>query len=202
MDTASPFALLLADRLAGLQRRLLPAGKNRLSWRKTGKNANAAVMRIYLINLARRPDRLAAMAAQAQGLELRLERVEALDAADAEAGLDAWFEPGGPLGEIPRGDKACLLSHRRAWELFAESGEAHAAFRFRNLRRPQAGLFHLRAHRIYFGLDGVKALGRQHLFFDRHDVLLDDGAHGVELGRELFRLRKIHGAKVAEARVC
>ena len=86
-------------------------------------------MRIYLINLARRPDRLAAMAAQARALELGLERVEALDAASTEAGsVDAWFEPGGPLGEIPRGDKACLLSHRRAWELFAASGKAHAVF--------------------------------------------------------------------------
>ena len=35
---------------------------------------------------------------------------------------------GGPLGEIPRGDKACLLSHRQAWELFAASGDAHAVF--------------------------------------------------------------------------
>jgi len=86
-------------------------------------------MRIYLINLARRPDRLAAMAAQAAPLGLALERVEALDAAGAPAGaVDAWFQLGGPLGEIPRGDKACLLSHRAAWELFAASGEAHAVF--------------------------------------------------------------------------
>jgi glycosyl transferase family 25 len=103
-------------------------------WRKTGKNANAAVMRIYLINLARRPDRLAAMTAQAGRLGLSLERVEACDAASTpSASLDRWFAPtdvkgGGPLGEIPRGDKACLLSHRAAWELFLASGDAHAVF--------------------------------------------------------------------------
>ena len=86
-------------------------------------------MRIYLINLARRPDRLAAMTAQAGALGLVLDRVEALDGASAETGmLDRWFESGGPLGEIPRGDKACLLSHRRAWEGFIASGEAHAVF--------------------------------------------------------------------------
>jgi glycosyl transferase family 25 len=42
--------------------------------------------------------------------------------------LDRWFEDGGPLGEIPRGDKACLLSHRLAWEKFLAGGEAHAVF--------------------------------------------------------------------------
>ncbi len=86
-------------------------------------------MHIYLVNLARRPDRLKAMAARAQKLGLTLERVEALDAAATEpAALDPWFEDAGPLGEIPRGDKACLLSHRRAWERFLATGESHAAF--------------------------------------------------------------------------
>lgn len=84
-------------------------------------------MRIYLINLARRPDRLAAMTAEAAGLPLT--RVEALDAASAEAaGIDRWFAARGPLGEIPRGDKCCLLSHRNAWEMFVASGDAHAVF--------------------------------------------------------------------------
>ena len=86
-------------------------------------------MQIYLINLARRPDRLKAMTAQAQRLGLALERVEALDARAVEPGmLEPWFEDGGPLGEIPRGDKACLLSHRRAWERFLATGAAHAVF--------------------------------------------------------------------------
>jgi glycosyl transferase family 25 len=86
-------------------------------------------MRIYLINLARRPDRLGAMTAQAARLGLALERVDALDAqgADPDA-VGRWFQEGGPLGEIPRGDKACLLSHRAAWEQFAAGGEAHAVF--------------------------------------------------------------------------
>jgi glycosyl transferase family 25 len=86
-------------------------------------------MRLYVINLARRPDRLAATLRQAAPLGLSLERAEAVDAAREPAGaLDRWFEAGGPLGEIPRGDKACLLSHRGAWEMFAASGDAHAVF--------------------------------------------------------------------------
>ncbi len=86
-------------------------------------------MRLYLINLARRPDRLAATLRQAAPLGLSLERVEAVDAAREDAStVDCWFQQGGPLGEIPRGDKACLLSHRRAWELFLAGGDAHAVF--------------------------------------------------------------------------
>lgn len=86
-------------------------------------------MRRYLINLARRPDRLAVMQARATALGLTLDRIVAVDATHADpALLDRWFAPSGPLGEIPAGDKACLLSHRTAWQQFVDSDEAHAVF--------------------------------------------------------------------------
>lgn len=86
-------------------------------------------MRIYLINLDRRKDRLDTMAEQAGALGLALDRIAALDAGTADpAQVNRWFAIGGPLGEIPAGDKACLLSHRAAWEQFIASGEAHAVF--------------------------------------------------------------------------
>lgn len=85
-------------------------------------------MDIYLINLARRPDRLAVMASQAEKLGLSLTRRNARDAKDESDGtLERWFQPGGPLGEIPRGDKCCSLSHRDAWQALLDSGADHAA---------------------------------------------------------------------------
>lgn len=86
-------------------------------------------MRIYLINLARRPDRLAAMIRQTVPLGLSLERIEAVDARNEEPGkVNRWFSKSGPLGEIPMGDKACLVSHRQGWEMFLASGDRHAVF--------------------------------------------------------------------------
>jgi len=85
-------------------------------------------MRIYLINLARRPDRLAAMLRQSAPLGLSLERVDAVDGARESLEHSSWFADGGPLGEIPKGDKACLLSHRQAWELFLAGTDRHAVF--------------------------------------------------------------------------
>lgn len=95
-------------------------------------------MRIYLINLGRRPDRLAAMQGRAAGLGLGLTRIAALDAAAQPGAADPWFETGGPLGEIPRGDKACLVSHRMAWGEFVASGEAHAVFLEDDVRLSQS----------------------------------------------------------------
>jgi glycosyl transferase, family 25 len=83
-------------------------------------------MDIYLINLARRPDRLAAMEKQARRLGLFLTRLDAVDAKGLPD-VDQWFQVNGPLGEIPRGDKCCFLSHRAAWARLAASGADYAA---------------------------------------------------------------------------
>ena len=85
-------------------------------------------MQIFLINLARRPDRLAAMTcASSNGLVFSFARAEAItDAARApdNEGMDLLLALlDGPLGEIPKGDKCCALSHRLAWEAFLRTGE-------------------------------------------------------------------------------
>ena len=82
-------------------------------------------MRIYLINLDRRPDRLDAMEAQARHLGLDVTRIAAVDARTAEPAN--VFAANGPLGEIPRGDQCCTLSHVKAWQAFWDSGDSHAA---------------------------------------------------------------------------
>ncbi|HEY5346698.1 MAG TPA: glycosyltransferase family 25 protein, partial [Rhizomicrobium sp.] len=72
-------------------------------------------MRSYLINLSRRTDRLAAMTAQFAALGLAFTRVEAVDARGTpDSAIEKWFTATGPLGLLPKGDKCCTLSHRRA----------------------------------------------------------------------------------------
>jgi glycosyl transferase family 25 len=91
------------------------------------RNDNAGGMDIYLINLDRRTDRLAAMTAEAGRAGLSLIRLAALDAADPEdAARAGWFAASGPLGPLPRGDRCCTLSHRLAWQALVESGASHA----------------------------------------------------------------------------
>ncbi len=77
---------------------------------------------IYVINLDRRPDRLAETARQLDGLGLRWQRIVATDAAamaptaGALIGGKTWFGAGPSLGEI-----SCANSHRNAWQTFLRS---------------------------------------------------------------------------------
>ena len=146
-------------------------------------------MRIYLINLERRPDRRAAMAAKARALGLELERVAALDAAVCDRNMVAqWFMAGGPLGEIPLGDKACLLSHRAAWNLFLASGEAHGAFLEDDVRLAQAAR-HLLADGGWIP-DGIMAVKLEHYGPLGQRVLVSD-LRGVEMQGQNFQLGRM-----------
>jgi glycosyl transferase family 25 len=87
------------------------------------------IMKIFVINLARRRDRRAAMAAQLLSLKLPFEVVAALDAAAVSQGWIArHFTAKGPLGQLSRGDQCCSLSHRKAWFTFLANGAPYAAF--------------------------------------------------------------------------
>jgi glycosyl transferase, family 25 len=149
-------------------------------------------MRVFLINLARRPDRLKTMTVAAAGLELRFTRVEALDARMTGSLADI-FAPGGPLGEIPRGDKACLISHRMAWEQFAASGDTHAAFLEDDVvLSPSAARFLKDAHWIPKGIDVVKL---EHYGPEGQSVLLSD-FRDVGGG---FRIARMHSRHTGAA---
>ena len=83
-------------------------------------------MQTYLINLARRPDRLLKMSKQLSDLAMPVQFVSAIDARNMpDAVADRSFASDGPLGPIPKGDKCCTLSHMRAWSMFLSTGDSH-----------------------------------------------------------------------------
>jgi glycosyl transferase family 25 len=85
-------------------------------------------MRIFVINLARRPDRMALMAAQLERLGLAYERFDAVDAKSADpVALSAPFATRGAMAELTPGDKACTTSHMHLWRRIAAGSESHAA---------------------------------------------------------------------------
>ncbi|MDI4666561.1 glycosyltransferase family 25 protein [Xanthobacter autotrophicus] len=74
-------------------------------------------MLVLLINLARRPDRLAFVRSQFDALGVAFERIDAVDGKVEDVG------PGTAL--ISPVERACALSHRKAWTRFLASGESH-----------------------------------------------------------------------------
>jgi len=151
-------------------------------------------MDIYLINLARRPDRLAAMSSQAEMLGLRLSRLDARDARDSDMGtIDQWFQTGGPLGEIPRGDKCCSLSHRDAWQKLLDSGADYAAVLEDDVVLKDGARFVLSgADWIPKGIDLIKL---EHYGPVGQSVLLSDFA---EIG-DGFRIARMHSRHTGAA---
>lgn len=79
-------------------------------------------MDIYVINLARRPDRLASIATQLDRLRLSWTRVEAIDAGAGGHEQRAAFGRGLKARTFPatRGDIACSLTHQRLWRRIAD----------------------------------------------------------------------------------
>lgn len=83
-------------------------------------------MRTFLVNLERRPDRLAAMTAQLSRLGLPFERFDAVDAKSVDpAVLSGPFARSGPLGNLSPGDMACTYSHIHIWRMIAEGPDEY-----------------------------------------------------------------------------
>jgi glycosyl transferase family 25 len=84
-------------------------------------------MRTFLVNLERRPDRLAAMAGQLGRLGIAFERFDAVDAKTVDpVALGEPFAASGPLGTLSPGDKACTYSHIHLWRKIAAGEDSHA----------------------------------------------------------------------------
>lgn len=75
---------------------------------------------VYVINLDRRPDRMAAIAANLKGVGLPFERVPAIDAQTLPAV--------GKGSVLNRGSRACLLSHAKALRRFLDTPHPAALF--------------------------------------------------------------------------
>ena len=75
-------------------------------------------MHIFLINLDRRPDRLASMCAQLSCHKLSFVRIAAVDGAAYRAAV--------PGQRLSNSEIACHRSHRACWKQLAEIGEPYA----------------------------------------------------------------------------
>ena len=76
-------------------------------------------VKVFVINLNRRPDRLAEITAELSPLGIKFERIEAIDAKDFESshqyqGLLSWIFNG--FCYMSPGIMACNLSHQKAWQ--------------------------------------------------------------------------------------
>lgn len=84
---------------------------------------------VYVVNLARRPDRLQRIGAHLAARGVTFEAVEACDARSVpEAEIARSVHATGPLGLLGLGDRACTVSHMRAWRRFLDGQAEHALF--------------------------------------------------------------------------
>lgn len=89
----------------------------------------AQSVEVYVINLARRPDRLERIGALLAERGVAWQRIEACDALQADAAeFDRWIMRRGPLGPVAHGDRACTVSHMTAWQRFLAGPASHALF--------------------------------------------------------------------------
>ena len=83
---------------------------------------------IYLVNLDRRPDRLAYMSSQFEAMGLSWQRFSAVDAQTVtDAVIELEIDRHRPLIRMPRGSQCCTLSHFGVWRQIA-AGSAPGAF--------------------------------------------------------------------------
>ena len=84
-------------------------------------------MKAYVINLARRPDRMRAIAEQLDAVGIAYERIDAADAQSIpDSEIDKHFKFSYVFGQVAKGDKCCSVSHLRLYETFLKSGDTHA----------------------------------------------------------------------------
>jgi glycosyl transferase family 25 len=152
-------------------------------------------MQSFLINLARRPDRLRKMTEQLAELEIEVQQVVAVDARNMpDTILDKTFAAEGPLGTIPKGDKCCTLSHMRAWSMFLSTGDSHGLILEDDVSLDGSAAALLRD--ASWVPPGVGLLKIEHYGPDSQRVLLDEVV-AVGEGRQIGRMRSRHTGAAA-----
>jgi glycosyl transferase family 25 len=150
---------------------------------------------IFLINLARRPDRLAQMVAQLNALQLSFERVDATDAETASAAeLEAALASHGPMGPFHRGPQCCTLSHLRTLHRFLATGQPHAVVLEDDVRLGAGASRVLRNLDWFPSAAGIVKIER---FGPAHQRVLVERAISIVDGREVARLRSKHTGAAA-----
>jgi glycosyl transferase, family 25 len=82
-------------------------------------------MLAYLINLAERTDRLMRAQAEFDRIGVKFTRIAAIDKNNAARGLEDYKLRPFPSFTLTDGEKACLLSHFKAWTEFLATQEQH-----------------------------------------------------------------------------
>jgi glycosyl transferase family 25 len=152
-------------------------------------------MQSFLINLARRSDRLRKMTEQLAELEIAVQPVVAVDARNMpDIVTDRNFAAEGPLGPIPKGDKCCTLSHMRAWSMFLSTGDSHGLILEDDVALDAGAAAMLRD--ASWIPSGVGLLKIEHYGPDSQRVLLDEVVD-VGAGRQIGRMRSRHTGAAA-----
>ncbi|WEX11191.1 glycosyltransferase family 25 protein [Chelativorans sp. AA-79] len=138
-------------------------------------------MKLFLINLDRRPDRLRRMTEILDGLDLPFTRIPAVDGMQLSMGeVQRW-------GSLPPGATACFLSHRDCWKRVVDEALPHAVVLEDDLHlAPDAASLLCRGDWVPTEADVVKLETR--LCRTR----VDKGVAAVISGRSLHRLRSSH----------
>jgi glycosyl transferase, family 25 len=152
-------------------------------------------MQSFLINLARRSDRLRKMTEQLAELKIQALPVAAVDARNMpDVVTDRNFAADGPLGPIPKGDKCCTISHMRAWSMFLSTGDSHGVILEDDVALDPSAAALLRDPAwIPSGIGLVKI---EHYGPAGQRVLLDD-VIAVGQDRQLGRMRSRHTGAAA-----
>ena len=152
-------------------------------------------MQTFLINLARRSDRLRAMRSQLSALDISFTLIPAIDARTTpDHTIDRHFAASGPLGPLPKGDKCCTLSHLLAWDAFLASGASHGLILEDDVALdPDAA--HLLQDASWIS-DDVGLLKIEHYGPEGQRVLLDELVAAGD-GRQIGRLRSRHTGAAA-----